>query len=422
MNKGLHNSLSSTSSDGGSSSQQILDSNSGKRSLAAFLSFTLIGTILFSAVSGEPQPANATGRDLGIITVDCDSSDDGYLQPETIRYMEIGDTFIISNAEYEACEILATDILAGEDADHSGLGPGILEKDEDSDVITISGSGTFYIVENSGEGRSVPFTVVQSSFFFINPDGDPIGELAELGDTYSYEDVTVFEGASVDAFITVDEVSNVYDRGTFNPDTEVYENPTQDVFELDHDGVGIETRLRSKDGEVGYVEYTINFHADEDPSTPVTVTDIYFTVQDIDEYQYVEVQNVDDYFLSSDPQTKLTATTTGTATRVAELGFLESEFDDEDFWASFYIASASSITIRLGNDDEGSSAHFGINFEQALWSNAPSVDGVAPNDPAELPATGLSSASLPPVLALTFMLSTLGAWLVSRSRREKIQP
>ena len=112
-------------------------------SLGAFLA------IVMASFVSPNDAAHAVSRDVGNLSVDCDSSDGGYLHGQVVVFFAPGDTFTIQNENYEDCLVSdPNNILTGENANHSGSGAGILAPGETSDPITIDSSGTFTITEN----------------------------------------------------------------------------------------------------------------------------------------------------------------------------------------------------------------------------------------------------------------------------------
>ena len=120
---------------------------------------------------------------------------------------------------------------------------------------------------------------------------------------------------------------------------------------------------------------------------PVTMQDIYVNVTDIDSRQWAQFSGVQQYSLSSNPATKLVVQTNATnssipvgAYRFAETNNVASNDSDQDFWAQVKYTKASSIivTIAKGAGSAGS-AVFGVSFNAAAWSTAPTPVVVTPS-------------------------------------------
>jgi hypothetical protein len=330
-----------------------------------------------------PFPAYAAPRDVGTIEVDCETE---YLDAGTIAYLSIGDTFTIENAPYEPCLILDPNgILTGEDANHSGLGAGILEAGETSDPITIDGPGTFTITENAGLGAVVNFKLIPA---FIFSNLNDVGVDPVVNDTFLYEGVTVIDGTTnVDATVTINALVNL-DEG----------------FILDESsGAQIGSGVTAADGMDGYAEYTIDFHAEGDPTTPISLSNFSLTVKDIDSLQYVAVEGVDSFDLSSSPATKLTARNSGSLLYVEELNDISSSSSDEDHWVVLNFSSTSTVTVRVGSRD--GSASFGLLFTSTTFarnefSSTPATVTIGSSTPST-PSTPATTATPTPTLATT---------------------
>lgn len=340
----------------------------------------LVSCVLF------PIPASAAPRDLGNINVDCD---EGYLTGETIYFYEVGDTFTITS-DYNTCVISdPSGILTGEGADHSGDGPGRLGEGETTADIIIDGPGEFTITEAGGDGAVVTFTVLAEPYFDFSNAGD-LGEDFEVNDTFTYENVTVIDGITVDAVVTVNQMVNI-DR------TDLDRLPFLD--ESSDSRIG--TYFSPTDEMEGFVEYTVDFYEDNEPGTPMAISDLALTVKDIDELQYIAAENVDSFNLSSSPVTKLTPRRAGDVLFIEELNDISSESQDEDHWAVLKFDSASTVTLRVGS--KGGSAYFGVVFSRG--SNAseefssPPTETSADSVGAPIPATPATTTA--PKLAAT---------------------
>jgi LPXTG-motif cell wall-anchored protein len=355
----------------------------------------LLSSIIF------PLPASAAPRDVGEIEVDCDP---GYLQDaeNTIYFYEVGDTFTITNIDDAECLIQdPNNILTGEDADHTGDGAGILgESDGTPDTtlpITIDASGSFTITEDGGDGEVFTFNVMLDPYFDFS-NGSDVGDDFQVNDSFTYQDVTVIDGTTVDAIVTVNQIVNI-DRT--DPDS----LPILDRSSNSRIG----TYFNPTDGMEGYVEYTVEFFEDNDPTSPVTITDLALTVKDIDELQYISAENVDSFNLSSSPATKLTPRRSGNVLFIEELNDISSDTSDEDHWAVLKFDSTSSVTLRIGSKD--GSAYFGVVFSRG--SNA-SEEFTNPPSETTADSVGASNSSTP-ASTTTPKLATTGAnveWLM----------
>jgi hypothetical protein len=376
-----------------------------------------IATLLVSSFV-LPNPAYAAPRDVGNISVDCDT---GYLEDykDAIYYFAVGDTFTIENehAVDSKCLILdPNNILDGEAADHSGDGAGLLDFGDRSEPITIDGPGTFTITENGGLGDVVTFQLVQA-FFFTN--SGEVGEDAEVGDSFLYRDVTELDdGTTVDATVEITQLVN--------------QDPSE-TFTLDRsDGATIRTSIDALGGTDGYVEYTVSFHEDNDPETPIILTDFSVTVKDIDSRQYLAAQDVDSFTLSETPATKLTSRTVGNTLFIEELNNVESETSDQDHWVVLTFDSASMVTLRLGSRDGGAS--FSTLFADGSSARAefsdPATVGAEDTSGAPAPVSAPAATATPTLaatgpnvewlLAAGLLAVIAGSSFIAVSRRKRV--
>lgn len=362
----------------------------------------IVGILLTSLVL--PSPAYAAPRDVGNISVDCDT---GYLEgyKDTIYYFAVGDTFTIENefAVDSKCLILdPNNILDGEAANHSGDGAGLLDFGATSEPITIDGPGTFTITENGGLGDVVSFQLVQA-FFFTN--SGEVGEDAEVGDSFLYRDVTELDdGTTVDATVEITQLVNQDPSETFTLDSS--------------DGPTIRTSIDALEGTDGYVEYTVSFHEDNDPDTPIILSDFSVTVKDIDNLQYLAAQDVDSFTLSETPATKLTSRSVGNTLFIEELDDVDSDTPDQDHWVVLTFDSASMVTLRLGSRAGGAS--FSTLFADGSSARAEFSDAATGGADQEAPSTlAATGANVEWLLAagLTAVIAGFGFLAVSRRKR-----
>jgi LPXTG-motif cell wall-anchored protein len=333
-------------------------------------------------------------RDVGRLDVDCDLGD---LDRETVVYLEVGDFFSIYNDSSGyldadnnfvaggSCLIEDLEnILEYEEADHSNLGTGLIDWDSDSEPIKINNSGTFTISEAGGDGATVTFRVTTGILF-----GNPIGGngWGYEGDVFEYEEVFILGGTTVvDATVTISKIDNL------NNDEFMLDGGYRDA----RGGLGsyLDPISRSVDGSA---KFTIAFHAEGDPSAPITLSGISLTVKDIDNEQYVAAENVDSYRLSATPPTELRARTVGTTLYVEELDGDGSSTEDEDHWVVLNFDSASTITLTLGSRD--GNATFNTLFAAGEWSSPPAI--VDTNAAPPTPPPPSVEATKNPTLAAT---------------------
>lgn len=381
----------------------------GARAARAAVAASLVA----ASLAIVPQPAFAApGLDLGALLVDCDGSGSGYLDEQTIVYATVGDTFTIVNNVDAACVIADPDaILTGEDADHSGLGAGVLDVGSSTAAITIDAPGTFTIEDSAGRVKT--FTVVAGISFRNNAAdvlGGDIGTGAAVGDSFLYSNIAHTGTEYIDATVTVVDIAGLEFEGT--PGFMDYVDEAGDNWPLSPQ-IDVDNAATS-----GYATLRVAFHASGDPSTPVTLDDVLMTVKDIDSEQFIAAPGVSSFSLSSSPATALTATVDGDVLTVAEMNDVSSSAEDEDHWAVLRFGSVSSITLTVGANQTGS-ASFDVLFAEPAWTETPTTEEPADIAPAapELAETGANAAVLLPGVALLGALLLAGAGAIAVSRR-----
>lgn len=390
-----------------------LNVNSSRTALAKKLlsAGALVAVALASFVFPQ-QAAHAVGRFVGNLTVDCDGTS---LEGQVVVYLEIGDTFSVVNEDNDADCLISdpNDILTGEDADHSGAGPGVVEYDDYSYDITIDAPGTFTMNEDDGDTSNIKTFHVKQGFVFGNDDGD-VGNGSILGDSYVYDEVGLnSDGSPIAATVTVTAVSNLIDDA-FNLDRN--DRPDTDA--------GIGNAIEKVDGDPGYAEYTVSFHAPGNPNSPIVLDGFTITVKDIDDYQWVSATGASSYLLSSTPTTNLAGRTEGDVLYVEELNGINSETEDENHWAVINFTSKSSITLRVGsNDTTGGDpmepdfyAVYNVLFADVEWESSPTEIAIVST--SSLADTGASSTGVNGMLAVAGLLTAAGiATTILRRRR-----
>ena len=219
-----------------------------------------------------------------------------------------------------------------------------------------------------------------------------IGTPGSANDYFHYFDISTACGTQIDARVTVTTVENLagldeVDRAS----SSTGKNPW------------INTGIESNTAADSYVELQIEFLTgltyEAGSGTPVTLQDFAVSTYDIDDYQYLESNEFDRYYLSTPTNTilKAVATTNG-FTRIAELNG-ESTSSDTDQQtksrATLEYDAADTVTIRLGqvplNSDE--TASYYVDFSPGLdWSG---VKGESVVNPSSTPGTPAAPVSVP---------------------------
>jgi hypothetical protein len=370
-----------------------------------FAAGALVAITVASFIAPQ-QAANAVGRFVGNLTVDCDGNS---LDGQVVVYLELGDTFSVVNEDNDADCLISdpNNILTGEDANHSGVGPGVVEYEDYSNDNNIYAPGTFTINEDDGDTSNIKTFHVKQGFVFGNDDGD-IGDDSGVGDSYVYNEVGLnSDGSPIAATVTVTAVSNLYE---FNVDRS--DRPDTDA------GIGNGIEKDSLDPPA-YAEYSVSFHAPGNPNSPIVISDFSVTVKDIDSLQWVAVTGASSYLLSSTPATNLVGRTEGNVLYVEELNDISSETEDENHWAVLNFTSQSTITLRVGNsstDPDEDVASFNILFADVEWETTPTVINLAST--SGLADTGVSGSGVSGTLAIAGLLTAAGiATTIVRRRR-----
>lgn len=222
----------------------------------------------------------------------------------------------------------------------------------------------------SPASASPPNPVVPSGGLQFSNTVD-IGTNAVPGFTQRYGNIVTIGGVSFDGIVTVLGTNG----GRFN------------VLDYTKSGstapINTQMSAPSSGGSVSY-QVAFVYHGTDDP---VTLSNIYVNVTDIDSRQWAQFSGVQEYSLSSNPATKLVVQTNATnssipvgAYRFAETNGIASNDPDQDFWAQVKYDQASSIIVTLAKGaGTAGSAVFGVSFIQATWTNTPTTVTITPS-------------------------------------------
>jgi hypothetical protein len=234
-----------------------------------------------------------------------------------------------------------------------------------------------------------------------------IGTQAPEGFTYRYDDV--FSG--VDAVATLLDVVNL----DWDDDTSDGADLLVDNFDDDSiTGKEIDFRLdvfgNSGDLEEGYATFRIDF-VEAGSNRAVTLENIAILVSDIDARQFIAFAGISAYELSQSPATQISVSNTGGRYEFSEPDGVDSDSEDEDFWAAVEYESLDSVTITLGARESGG-AFFGLAFSDDTWSSPPTrVEPVAPQYTVTYDSNSATSGTAPSVQ--TSVLGTPSLLLVA---------
>jgi len=180
----------------------------------------------------------------------------------------------------------------------------------------------------------------------------------DLDEPHLYEDIATIDGTSIDARLTMIEFSESVETDeadnddTFGVEAGFFVNCGEgcDPFEE-----GIE--FTPADGFGGSISYTLEFF-EAGTQNPVTLTNLRFFVNDIDDYQYIEVLEPNSYIL--DAETALEAIYPETNPDIAEgnvrfqeLNGVESESEDQEHWVEVKFDEISVINYQIGQEIPG---------------------------------------------------------------------
>jgi hypothetical protein len=284
-------------------------------------------------------------------------------------------------------------------------------------------------------------------------DDDEINALI-AGDSVTYLDIAEINGQPIDAEVTLTSISGMDQQDVRAGETALdrldkcYDDPsTTPAVETDPDGGLVEISFDSETLTPGdaYFVLTIDFLAN---GNPVTLTNLKMNVEDIDNNQYLEVDNFSSALLaagrdadnvqeyengdtisvgSGEFSSRLSIP--ATARRFHALGSEDdngaAETDKHVVEVSY--ASVSSLVLRLGVYEDGGGS-FDLNFKGFTFTAPTETITAAPvvtpsATPAAAPAATLATTGVSDPLAIGILGSTaailigLGAFL-SRMRRK----
>ena len=219
-------------------------------------------------------------------------------------------------------------------------------------------------------------------------DSNNIGAPGSANDYFHYFDIATACGTQIDARVTVTTVENLSGL---------------DEVDRASDSTGknpwINTGIESNTAADSYVELQIEFLTgltyEAESGTPVTLQDFAVSTYDIDDYQYLESNEFDRYYLSTNTILEAVPTSNG-FTRIAELNGVSTSSDTDQQTksrATLEYDAADTVTIRLGQVpvNSGETAGYYVDFGPGLsWSGVQGGSIVNPSStpPAPTPYTG----------------------------------
>jgi hypothetical protein len=192
------------------------------------------------------------------------------------------------------------------------------------------------------------------TFDFYNEDDINL----DLNEPHLYEDIATIDGTSIDARLTMietsesAEVDEADNDDTFGVEAGFFVNCGENC---DPFAEGVE--FTPADGFGGFIRYTLEFF-EAGTEDSVILTNLSFFVNDIDDYQYIEVLDPNSYIL--DAETALTAVYPETNSEIAagnvrfqELNGVESSSDDQPHWVKVKFNEVSVLNYQIGQDVPG---------------------------------------------------------------------
>jgi uncharacterized repeat protein (TIGR02543 family) len=198
--------------------------------------------------------------------------------------------------------------------------------------------------------------------------GDDIGENFSPGDYADYYGIATLRGQAIDARVTF-----VSENGSASGSTDGLIDKLDDATSTTSENTRIRTDARwnnTNGGQDWFVEFKIDFYKDlagvNGNPVPVTLQNIYLSIYDIDNLQFVEISNFNRYYLSSTGSILTPETATGIL-RLQSSNTATDSSNNTSFTtgrASFEFDATASITIKLGEDFTSSpgSASFELDF------------------------------------------------------------
>jgi hypothetical protein len=355
--------------------------------------FTVVKQPIFANQGNAPASGQA-------VEVSCRASSSDYLS-NVVYFQSIGNTVTLKNGSgSQGCSSIT--VVSGS---ISVPAPALLLPDG-SITVTVNGEGTLRIVGQTDGADQAPiylhFVQGTAGNLDLGTDAHPA---ATPPGSVTYTDVFLKDGVPINATVTAIAEDNL-SSAAFNLDNN--ENSA---------GVnwGISTSI-DPDGSDG--SGTIRLEFTDGAGNPVALSGLAVTIIDIDNLQFVEVNNVKSYELSSIPKTALIVDSFSAGVLSVRSPIERSSDEDEDHWLVMNFAETATLEFTLGSRDGGGS--FGILFGSAEFTNPPVV---VEDSSATLPDTGVDPSMGPLWLGVlstgALTLVALGIISVAVSRRSK---
>ena len=224
--------------------------------------------------------------------------------------------------------------------------------------------GTLSFVSAKEKRGSDPLGSLLTQNISGDDGGDDIGVAIAPGDYVDYYGIASVGVTDLDARVTV-----VSENGSYDGDSA--DGVVSKLDDESSSNTSKNTRIltdadwnNTNGGQDWYVEYRIDFFEDlAGTPSPATLENIYLSIYDIDNLQFVEISGFDRYYLSASGSI-LTPDTSSGLLRLQSSATSTSSSDGSAYTvgrASFEFDSVSSITFRLGED--ASSSPGGASFE-----------------------------------------------------------
>jgi hypothetical protein len=324
-----------------------------------------------------------------------------------VYFQSIGDVVTLENGSgSQGCSSI-TVVSGSISVPAPALPPPALALPPDGSLnVTVNGEGTLEIVGQTDGADQAPIFLhfVRGTAGNLDLGTDALPAATPPG-SVTYTDVFLKDGVPINATVTAIAENNL-SSADFNIDNN--ENPA---------GVnwGIAPSI-SPDGGEGSGTLRVEFT--DGAGNPVALPGLAVTIIDIDNGQFVEVNNVKSYELSSIPETALIVDSFSAGVLSARSPDVTSSDEDEDHWLVMNFAETATLEITLGSPD--GSASFILLFGSAEFTNPPVV---VEDSSATLPDTGVDPSMGPLWLGVlstgALTLVALGIISVAVSRRSR---
>lgn len=228
----------------------------------------------------------------------------------------------------------------------------------------------------SAVGASATSTIDVSAIRLQLADASDVGVAAAVGFSHRYTDIMPGTGTTVDARVTVLDLTNLESDANDSASASTPDNKVEVVDETDSDAedninleLGIDVFGPSGTPSSGNVVLRVEF-LESGSLVPVVLSNLSLFVADIDSNQFFQTSGLSSYRLSA--STQLTARTNTDDPTIPRGSYrfvapgVSSNSSDPEHWGEITISEASFVDFVLGAEEAGS-ASFDVVFTKADW-------------------------------------------------------